>query len=92
MPFRDAFEGLAPAYAWPVLVAFVIPDLVAFHLVGFARLGEVMPLYAPLMPVLVVVATTLRARSLFDVSRARALAASLAGLFAQGVVGASVLR
>lgn len=90
--FRDAFESLAPAYAWPILLAFVLPDLVAFHVVGFAGLGKAMRLYAPLMPVLVMIATTIRARALFGVSQVRAFAATFAGLVAQGVVGASVLR
>ncbi|MBL9024405.1 MAG: hypothetical protein JNL21_19575 [Myxococcales bacterium] len=90
--FRASFERLASAYAWPILLLFVVPDVSVFLAAGHAALAKAMRFYGPLAPIAIVVLTTLRARSLFGCGAARAAAASFVALIAQGVVGAVALR
>ncbi len=90
--FREAFAALAPAYAWPLLILFVIPDLVVYLAFGHAALAKAMRFYAPLVPLAIVALGAARARGLFGCGLARAAAASFGGLVAQGVAGAVLLR
>jgi hypothetical protein len=84
-------DVLAPAYAWPLLAAFVIPDLVVTLVWGFERLAAAMRFYAPVAPLLVLVGAVRGARRL-GASWPRACLASLAGLVAQALAGSLVLR
>lgn len=90
--FRAAYLRLAPAYAWPLLFLFVVPDLVVFLVAGHAALPRAMRFYGPLAPIAIVALSVVRARPFFGASTGRASLASFAGLVAQAVVGALVLR
>jgi len=89
---RRAFEALAPTYAWPLLVLFVLPDLVVFLAAGHAALAPAMRYYAPLAPLAIIAFATASARKLFGVGVLRAALATTAALFAQALVGAPLLR
>lgn len=88
----ETFDALAPRYAWPIVVLFLIPDLLVFLLFGHAALAPAMRYYAPLAPLVIIVATTAWLRHQRSVGLLRAIAASLAGLFVQGAMGAPFLR
>lgn len=90
--FRAAYFRLAPAYAWPLLVLFVVPDLLVFLSQGHAALPRAMRYYGPLAPLAIVALTVARARPLFGVGTGRAALAAFAGLVAQAALGALVLR
>ena len=90
--FGVAFDRIAPAYAWPVLFLFVVPDLSVFLAAGHGALAKAMRFYGPLAPIVVVALTTGRARSLFDCGAGRAAGAALVALIVQGAVGALALR
>lgn len=91
-PFGMAFDRIAPAYAWPILFLFVVPDLSVFLAAGHGALATAMRFYGPLAPVAIVALTTGRARSLFGCSLGRAAAAALGALIVQGAAGAIALR
>ena len=90
--FRESYDALAQAYAWPLLLCFVIPDVVAFLIVGQAGLAKAMRYYAWIAPLAIVALSARYARTRFGVSTGRAALASVAALFAQGALGATVLR
>lgn len=84
-------DALAPAYAWPLLVAFVLPDLAVTLLLGHDQLAAAMRLYAPIAPLLVLAASVRAVRAL-GASWPRAVVAPLLGLVAQALAGSVVLR
>jgi hypothetical protein len=84
-------DVLAPAYAWPLLVAFVLPDLAVTLLFGHDQLAAAMRLYAPIAPLLVLAASVRAVRAL-GASWPRAVVAPLVGLVAQALAGSLVLR
>jgi hypothetical protein len=90
--FVVSFDRLAPAYAWPILLLFVVPDVSVFLAAGHGALAKAMRFYGPLAPIAIVALTTIRARSLYGCGAGRAAAASFVALIVQGVVGAVALR
>ncbi|NUO47332.1 MAG: hypothetical protein HOV80_00600 [Polyangiaceae bacterium] len=88
----DMFRWFAPAYAWPLLVLFVIPDLVVFLVLGHGSLAKAMRIYAPLAPIVIAVVATRQARIHLEAGKLRAVAAAILALFVQGALGALVLR
>jgi hypothetical protein len=84
-------DALAPAYAWPLLLAFVLPDLGVTLLLGHEQLAAAMRFYAPLAPLLVL-AASIRAVRRLGASWPRAVVAPLVGLVAQALAGSLVLR
>ncbi len=90
--YRDGFHRLAPLYAWPLLLLFVVPDLCVFLSLGHGSLARAMRFYAPLAPLAIVVLGARCARRLFSISLGRAVVAAIAGLLAQALLGALFLR
>lgn len=71
---REAFAALAPRYAWPLLVLFVLPDLGVFLVAGHGALAKAMRYYAPLAPIAITVLAARHVQSSWGVSRLRAAA------------------
>ncbi len=88
----DMFRWFAPVYAWPLLILFVIPDLVVFLVLGHGSLAKAMRLYAPLAPIVIAVVASRQARIHLEAGRLRSAAAAILALFVQGALGALVLR
>lgn len=88
----DMFRWFAPVYAWPLLLLFVVPDLVVFLVLGHGSLAKAMRLYAPLAPIVIAVVAMRQARVHLEAGRLRAVAAAILGLLVQGALGAIVLR
>jgi hypothetical protein len=84
-------DALAPAYAWPLLVAFVLPDLAVTLLLGHEHLAAAMRYYAPVAPLLVLAASVRAVRRL-GAPWLRAILAPLVGLVAQALAGSFILR
>lgn len=80
------------AYAAPMILLFLVPDILVFALLGFDRIGKLMRYYAPLAAASSVTLGALGLRSAFSIGNGRAFFASLAGFLAQAVVGGVFLR
>jgi hypothetical protein len=92
VPFEVALERLAPAYCWPLLGLFVLPDTAVFLVAGHAALAKAMRFYGPIAPLCVWAISALRAARLFEVSKGRAVAATFVGLLLQALLGGLLLR
>lgn len=86
------FAGLAPRFAWPITICFLLPDMIVFLGWGHASLAPAMRYYGPLAPIVIVVASARWLRRETGVSVVRATLAALAGLFAQAIAGGVLLR
>jgi hypothetical protein len=80
------------ALAAPLLVLFLGPDAVAYALHGFGALGKVVRVTAPLALVATIALIARVLRATHQVSRRRAWAAAAAGVIAQALLGAPLLR
>lgn len=89
---RAMFEGLAPRYAWPITICFLIPDMIVFLIWGHESLAPAMRYYGPLAPTLIVIACARWLRREARVTGMRATLATLAALFTQAIVGGALLR
>lgn len=85
-------RGLAVAFALPLLVLFVLPDLLVYAIAGFDALASGMRIYGPAAAFVVLVGSTRVVGHVHDVSLPRAFVAALAGLVLQAVVAAPLLR
>ena len=83
---------LGYAYAVPVLVSLVLPDLWILLFWGFERLSRAMMYYAPVTLIWTLVLCTLGVRTVFGLSWVRAVTAALGGLMAQAMLGAVWIR
>ena len=89
---RATWSSLVPVWALPLLLLFVVPDLVVVLALGREHLPRAMRFYAPLAPIVITVLATRRLRALHVVTTPRAITAVLVGLVVQAVVGALLLR
>lgn len=89
---EKTFGALAPRYALPIVVLFLLPDLVVFLAFGHAALAPAMKFYGPLAPIAIIGWTTHWLHRHANVGLGRALFASFIGLVAQTLLGAPVLR
>jgi hypothetical protein len=84
--------ALAPAFAAPWLLTLVAPELLVYLVSGMGGLRSALRFLAPLTAVLELALCARALRRAHALSPARAGLAALAGLIAQALVGASVLR
>ena len=92
MPFEVALKQLAPAYCWPLLGLFLVPDVAVFLIAGHGALAKAMRFYGPIAPLVVWWLSALRTARLFEVSKGRAAAATFVGLLLQALIGGLFLR
>ena len=85
-------DDLAQALAWPLLVCFLLPDVIAYELRGFAALGMLVRFTAPLTLLATLAAATHAVRRQHALSLPRAFLAGAAGVFAQLLAGSPLLR
>jgi hypothetical protein len=85
-------NALGLALAVPLLVIFLVPDLVAYLSMGFAALGPLVRVTAPLALIGSLVLATAAVRSTHALGTGRALAAAAAGVLAQAAAGGVFLR
>jgi hypothetical protein len=89
---KDSAQALALALAVPIVVGLVMPDLVVYLVFGFPALARLIPWTAPLSAlVTIALAAWALARS-HRLATGRALAAALAGVLVQALLGAPALR
>ncbi|MBL8743689.1 MAG: hypothetical protein JNK04_21415, partial [Myxococcales bacterium] len=89
---RTVYEGLAPRYAWPITICFLVPDMIVFLGFGHASLAPAMRFYGPLAPIVIVVACARWLHRELKVGILRATLATLVALVAQAIVGGALLR
>lgn len=83
---------LAPALALPLIVVFLVPDLVTYAWLGFAALAKLVRITAPLSFVCSVWLGTRAVQRVHRLGGGRALVAALVGVLAQALVGGVLLR
>lgn len=83
---RETVARLGIAWALPMLVAFVLPDVLVYALLGFDGLAPAMAYYAPVALLAVAIASVFAVRRAHEISTARAAIAAIVG----GVVLAAV--
>lgn len=85
-------SGMAEALAVPLLVLFLLPDLVSYGLFGFGSLGKLVRVTAPLSFVVSLALGTIAVARASGRSYPRSAGAALAALLAQALLGAPILR
>jgi hypothetical protein len=90
--FVPAANGIAPALALPLIVVFVVPDAIAWALLGFDGLGAVVRVTGPLSFLAMLVLATMAVRAASSLSYGRAFVAAFAGVFVQGALAGVLLR
>lgn len=90
--FAPMANALAPALALPLLAIFLVPDAIAWVLLGFDGLGAVVRVTGPLSFVAMLACATMAVRAAASLSTARAFVAALAGVFVQGALAGVLLR
>jgi Yip1 domain len=90
---RDASLAVfGVAYALPMIVLFVIPDLIVFLTLGFTAIGKAMRWYAPLAASTCVWLGALGLSRAHNIGKGRAAIAALTGFVIQAIVGGVFLR
>ncbi|MBX3249536.1 MAG: hypothetical protein KF901_20330 [Myxococcales bacterium] len=87
-----SFGTGALALAVPNVALWVVPDLVVYGAAGFDALAPAMRFYVPLSLAWTVSLAVVAVRATHGLSLPRAVAAAFAGLAAQALVGAPLLR
>jgi len=90
--FRETANKLGLALALPLLVLFLLPDVVVYALWGFPALGKLVRVTAPLSFAVTMSAVTASLQTLHGLSWARAFSAAALGVLAQTLLGAPLLR
>lgn len=90
--FVPAANAIAPALALPLLVVFLVPDAIAWMLLGFDGLGAVVRVTGPLSFVAMLVCVTMAIGAASSVSTGRAFVAAFAGVLVQGALAGVFLR
>ncbi|MFT7623696.1 MAG: hypothetical protein ACI9WU_002879 [Myxococcota bacterium] len=90
--YPNVLAALGPAWALPILLLFIVPDFVVLGTLGFDALGPSMRYYAPLVPLVILAACTHRMAAATSLSYGRAFIAVLAGLMAQSIPAALLIR
>ena len=80
------------AYAVPMIVLFLIPDIAVFLTLGFEAIGKAMRWYAPVAAIACVSLGAVGLSRLHGIKTGRAAAAAFAGFVAQALVGGFFLR
>jgi hypothetical protein len=89
---RATASGLGPALAGPLLFLFVLPDLIAYQLAGFAALGTVVRVTGPLMLAAAVGLSTMALRAAGAPSGGRAFWAANVGVIVPAAFSGTFLR
>lgn len=89
---RDTYTALGPAFASPIILLIVIPDVIVLTTAGFAALGSLVRVTAPLLALTTWVTVTVAVRRVCALSAGRAALAAVVGLVAQAALGAPFLR
>jgi hypothetical protein len=89
---RDTMVAIGPAYALPMLLLFVLPDLITYLAFGFDALGKVVRVFAPLALLCRIVVGTRAVMASHSISPGRALLAELIALLAEGAATVPWLR
>lgn len=90
---RDASLAVfGVAYAVPMTVLFLVPDIAVFGILGFDSIGKAMRWYAPLAVIACVWLGTLGLSRAHHLRAGRAGLAAIAGFVAQALVGGAFLR
>lgn len=90
--FRGTAAAAGLGYGLSILLLFVLPDLLVYAVGGFAELGLVFRLSAPLCALWVIVMTTASIRAAHELSWARSIVAALCGVLAQGLLVGTWVR
>lgn len=80
------------AYAIPMTVLFLVPDVAVFLMLGFGAIGKAMRWYAPIAALACVWLAAMGLSRLHGIGAGRATIAALAGFVAQALVGGFFLR
>lgn len=89
-PWPGAVMGYA--LASPMIALFLLPDIAVYLVAGHDGLGAAMKYYAPVAPLTAWALATVGLARRYELSRGRAVLAAFAGLLAQALVGAPLLR
>ena len=90
---RDAsFAVFGVAYAAPMIMLFLVPDILVFEIFGFNAIGKAMRWYAPVAAIACVWLGALGLSRAHKISAGRASLAAIAGFLAQAIVGGAFLR
>ena len=89
---RATLDALAPAIALPMLVLFVLPDLIVYLTLGFEALGKAARVIGPLALIGRLGAGTYVLRRTHAIGSGRAVIATLGGLIAEAAIMAPWLR
>lgn len=89
---RAGLTALGFAYAVPLTVAYVLPDLLAFLVFGFEAMVLGMRVYGPLALLWTLGLSTVAAKAAYKLPTPRAAAAVCVGFIAQGVLGGIFIR
>lgn len=85
-------ELLGRAYGAPLILLYLLPDLIVYHLYGFDALAPAMRIYAPLCLIAILILSTRALRRLTDIPLPRALLAASAGFFANALLVGTFVR
>lgn len=89
---RTMLTCLAPSFAIPLVLAFVVPDLIVFLSFGFDALGKLVRFSGLVLVVWELALASLAVETVHGLSRGRAALVAFVALLAQALLGASVLR
>jgi hypothetical protein len=92
LSYRHAVHAFGLAYSVPLLMAYVLPELLVYGLSGFEALGPAMRVYAPIAVLWVFVLVVWGLRAVYGASTIRSITTALAAAVAQGIPAALLLR
>jgi uncharacterized protein (TIGR00730 family) len=90
--FRSTAAGMSRALSVPLVFLFLVPDLLAYGLAGFAALGPVLRVTAPLSFCVTLLLGVRALRASESLSTPRAFAAAGLGILAQALLAGVILR
>lgn len=88
----DLRAALGPAWALPLLLGLVVPDLAVYLIAGHAALARALPYYAPVAVIACAVACTRATARATGLDAGRAFAAAALGLLAHALPAALLIR
>jgi hypothetical protein len=89
---KAAANALGVALAGPLIALLLLPDLLAFLLFGFSALGPLIRVSAPVAALATLGLATAALQRSHGLPRVKALLAASAGVLAQSLLGAGLLR
>lgn len=90
--FARTWAVLVPAYALPLALGLVVPDLIAYAVGGVPAMTNGMRFYAPIAALAIVASSVRRVRAMHGTSTVRAIAIVVVALIVQAAAGAPILR